>query len=1146
MRHFTFARRRAVGLSLGALLIPTVLHGQCNSAGYASRTWEAYIDGAREAGCLTPIKGKAKTIACLISVPMMGVKLLDRMVGWWNSMAEGDWATFGPRRLGPEWDFGTLWGTSGRLFLATAPVQTSTRIDVMKRDGIAPANIVICATAEDGSTREIGRGRFEKGPENVNQTRTFLFTNLAAELLAVKIDATDWVPTNRFEYRVRMTTEPDTSGVGPVTGFADLHLHQAAELGFGGNNLWGSHTGPPAQALRGDGLDRTAERALLQGPIQWALGLHSLPGFVLGEGDSRHGSGFPDFETWPHFNDVTHQQVHEDWLKEAHRGGLNLVVVSAVNFEGFCYGLKALFPRPGDRMGCRDMENVKRQIQAFIAMDEKHDWYEIAVHPWHARRIINQGKLAVVISMEVSHLLPADEGDFVSQLDELWGMGLRTLQLAHETDTPFAGAAPHRALFGAFNTIKWYLARGIIGGFATDAEGKNRMGLTDQGIRLVRAMIDRNMLIDVAHLSERSVYDVYQLVANRHAYYPLYDSHTRFESILTEWDLNTQKEFLTTDEQIKYLRRTGGMVGLRTGQNAILTVAGPDSLGVANDCDGSSKSFAQLVHYGRTARIPMGFGSDFNGFINQLGPRFGDEACPRGGIRIPYQYENGEFVLGDDGLPIITDPLGAAAEEAARQKAAQEENKVAAPCTIGGGREGPPFATRGLRHVGYLPDLLADLEALQTPGADVLASSAEAFLRMWERTYDPARGPIAEGVDLAGSIAEAVPAWSPCASSGVVALESLAGSWVRVESNHAPNNGMRIRFDGTQSTLTAMPPVGDRAFRVGLVLWRNVKPDGSLEVRGSDGAYYSSLLTFEGTDRLHIDVDRENSPGNDQTWERAGPSIDGVWVLRAGTRVENVGLQVQVGGDEARIRFLPATVTARLRVGNLLWRAIRGGGSMEARVDGSYRAARLEVLDEDRLRVAIDAPSGTIEETWIRRGSDAQAAETGDVFLPGVRQRALETAGAPFGERSIRSLLAQAADSIAAPSWGTVELGGESLRFLVLGCRIGSGSRDPLFVSGAGEAPDGRTLEVELERSLQEDRVVERVSILFGDRSAGEIWTATGSGAAAGTGRADAAQAPAAAARLFTIDEETLRAEGSFRSRGTAARDGVVEVSCEG
>lgn len=43
------------------------------------------------------------------------------------------------------------------------------------------------------------------------------------------------------------------------------------------------------------------------------------------------------------------------------------------------------------------------------------------------------------------------------------------------------------------------------------------------------------------------------------------------------------------------------------------------------DCDGSTKSFAQAYEYGISKGIPTAFGSDFNGFIQQLRPRFGGE-----------------------------------------------------------------------------------------------------------------------------------------------------------------------------------------------------------------------------------------------------------------------------------------------------------------------------------------------------------------------------------------------------------------------------------------------------------------------------------------------------------------------------------------
>src|SRR5690606_6034561 len=117
------------------------------------------------------------------------------------------------------------------------------------------------------------------------------------------------------------------------------------------------------------------------------------------------------------------------------------------------------------------------------------------------------------------------------------------------------------------------------------------------GAELVGHMIFRNMLIDVAHLSERAVRDVYQIASRRFNYYPLYNSHTRFAAVLTAEDAALQREFVTTEEQIGFIRETGGIVGLRTGQNAILTVIN-DAEGVLNDCDGSSKSFAQLLSYG--------------------------------------------------------------------------------------------------------------------------------------------------------------------------------------------------------------------------------------------------------------------------------------------------------------------------------------------------------------------------------------------------------------------------------------------------------------------------------------------------------------------------------------------------------------------
>lgn len=946
-------RRRAFPIVFAVFLSPATLVAQdCSSvAAYASEIWDQYVVEAREAGCLSPVRGARKWVACGVRASVNQSRLGDRMVGWWNTMADGSWATIGPKRLDPDWQEGTLLGTTGRVWMGTSPVNTGrTTVTVEKLDGVVPTEVVVCASREGGSTREIARYRFSQGRDNIGRARTFEFDDLEADLVAVKLDGKGKIPTNQFHYRIRLTTEPQKHDLGPVPGFADLHIHQAAQLGFGGNQLWGSHIGPPEEALPQCGPGTLREELARSLPLPAVSTLHGLVPFdaSLGEGEARHGHGSPGFGDWPHFNDVLHQQVHEDWLLDAHERGLNVAVVSAVNFEGLCYILKALYPRPNDRMGCRDMENVERQVRAFVEMDEARDWYEIAMDPWHARKIIHDGKLAVVISLEVSHLFPADKGPARTQLDRLYGMGLRTLQLAHETDSRFAGAAPHRNLFELFQTLSWpttdpdrlfATARGEtldLFGFDYDENGKNAVGLRDAGERLVEEMIERHMLIDLAHLSERASRDVYELVAAKHDYYPLYNSHTRFEPLLTAPDRKTQQEFLTTEEQLRHIRDTGGMVGLRTGQNTIRSMSARSPEAVANTCDGSSRSFAQMVAFGARAGIPMGFGSDLNGFINQIGPRFGPDACP------------------------------AAGPAALAQWAAQGKAPGVCRANPGGStRGGRDFDTEGLRHVGYLPDLVGDLETLDTPGIDVLKSSAEAFLRMWERAWDGGRRAVPGTSDLAARAAREAPDWFACDISGDrgAAQAGLGGNWLRVGGNNPANDGMRMRIEGSSGTLTHMPPAAIGGFRVGQEMWKEIAQDGTLEVVGSDGRYYDSKITWDGPHRFHLDIDRAASPGNDQTWDRAGPSIDGEWRLTGPASSPDAGIRVQVEGTKATIKYLGPTSSRWLRTGTIIWREIRGGG-LEAQVgSGRYAPATIELRGDDTL--VLDFGKG-VTQTWTR------------------------------------------------------------------------------------------------------------------------------------------------------------------------------------
>jgi len=211
--------------------------------------------------------------------------------------------------------------------------------------------------------------------------------------------------------------------------------------------------------------------------------------------------------------------------------------------------------------------------------------------------------------------------------------------------------------------------------------------------------MEKNMIIDISHMSERAVRDLYE-IARDMDYYPLVLSHGHLRSIMMN---EKQKEEKTTpDYIIRMIRETGGMIGLRTGAEQVKTYS---HSGVPNDCDGSTKSFAQAYQYGvKGLRVDIAFASDFNGFIQQLRPRFGgeNETCGASG-------------------------------NAATVKAQRLQQT---------GRLGTALDNRGFGNIGLEGDIISELRnfGVNTSG---LESSAETFLQVWERCYNDDRiGPL--------------------------------------------------------------------------------------------------------------------------------------------------------------------------------------------------------------------------------------------------------------------------------------------------------------------------------------------------------------------------------------------------------------------
>ena len=93
-------------------------------------------------------------------------------------------------------------------------------------------------------------------------------------------------------------------------------------------------------------------------------------------------------------------------------------------------------------------------------MEKKYPWYRVAMTPWHARQIIDDGDLAVVISLETDKPLSSagnNYGNWKDQLDKYRALGLTTMQVVHESNSKFAGAAPHRNMMTALQFVHFPL-----------------------------------------------------------------------------------------------------------------------------------------------------------------------------------------------------------------------------------------------------------------------------------------------------------------------------------------------------------------------------------------------------------------------------------------------------------------------------------------------------------------------------------------------------------------------------------------------------------------------------------------------------------------------------------------------------------------
>ena len=488
-------------------------------------------------------------------------------------------------------------------------------------------------------------------------------------------------------------------GFGEVRGLMEGHIHGMAFEFLGGS----AHCGRPWDPYG-------APYALVDCPDHAATnGCGAVLETALAGSTCHDPSGWPEFKGWPTHDLMTHEQTYYRFIERAWRGGLRLYVNLFVENSVLC----ELYPLK--RNSCDEMESVRLQARDIYEMQDYIDaqaggpgkgFFRIVTDPFQARKVIADGKLAVVLGIEVSELFNCSHYDYVPdcnaddidrQLDEVYELGVRDMELVNKFDNALAGVAgdggsagpvvnngnkyetdtywdfetcqttegdkeqpalPRDALIG--NGLAALLPPGTAPVYP-EGPHCNTRGLTDLGEYLVRRMMKRRMIIDPDHLSQAARDELFAVTESKR-YSGLVSSHS--------W---------SNEQDYPRIYDSGGVVA-------------PSD----NSSEGYYKDWKRLrSERDRQYIYGIGFGADMNGFSASAGPLDTEHQ-----IKYPFKSFDGGVTID-------------------KQKSGERTFNI---------------NEDGIAHYGLFPDWV---EGLRQLGGDAIvndmANGAEAYLQMWER-----------------------------------------------------------------------------------------------------------------------------------------------------------------------------------------------------------------------------------------------------------------------------------------------------------------------------------------------------------------------------------------------------------------------------
>lgn len=344
---------------------------------------------------------------------------------------------------------------------------------------------------------------------------------------------------------------------GEVQGLLEAHMHWMAYQYFGGQ----FHCGAPWSPYGITAALPDCEG--VEGPQGTTASFQNFLNY--GNPAQPHDTrGYPVLAQQAAGN-LTVEGNYWRWVQRAWMAGLRVMVMGVNENRILC----ELTPKRNQ--SCDEMTTVRRGFKALREMEDYVDaqaggpgkgFFQIVTSPYEARRVINEGRMAVIQEIEISELFgcanvdqpTCDRAQVDAQLDEMYELGVRSSLLLNKFDNPLSGVRfdagatgvvinqGNKASAGQYwsaetckgelsdNTIETLTpeaSSGLNGLLATagipsglapaypPAPHCNTRGLTELGKHVVRRMMDKGMIVNPDHMSQAGVDETLSLLEAR-------------------------------------------------------------------------------------------------------------------------------------------------------------------------------------------------------------------------------------------------------------------------------------------------------------------------------------------------------------------------------------------------------------------------------------------------------------------------------------------------------------------------------------------------------------------------------------------------------------------------------------------------------